>query len=236
MKKIYYIVVAIVVCIFAYWIILSIPSVSNKVLTITSTSLNNESFSTTGNFAFKNTPERLELLSQMLNINLEFINSPPIEATKTTKTTIKNFYKLEKFFPNFTSYYVAKDKIQTSLFTKLTSLITDTSSLSEQELQTYFNNNKPSLEKYWGINNFSEFSNIIKNLKAVNTNKITKYELEDSYFYIDSINCLNFRILLTLNNNENIYLGVQVYMFENNDYQTSPVIRFIDTSGGSSYV
>lgn len=232
MKKIYYIIVGLCVVIFAYWIITALPTFSQKVKTIAVDSLNDSSFSSYGNFGFKITSERQELINAMININSNFIKNPPRKFNQENNS-IKNFYKLEKFFSEFKYYYISKIKITNILTEDLPKLYSETSSLSETNLQEYFKRNATNLSENWGINDFNGFSDLVYTLKQIEGQKITSYELEDSYFYDPTFNQLNFRIEISLENNSSIYIGVLLEP----SLTTTPTIKFYGTaSGGFSYV
>lgn len=234
MKKVYYSIVAIGVIVFTYWLFKSLPSFSTKLIAVTTDTINSTSFSSSGSFRFKSTPERTDLLQQMVYINTEFIKNSP-NKIKEPKY-LKKFYKLEKFFPNFKNYYAAKLKVQNAIYTELPLLYSSTASLSELELRTYFDSNTSYLEKKWGINDFTEFTNIVSTIKQTNGNKVISCELEDSYFYIPEQNILSYRIILTLENKTNIYLAVNVHIYDFSDHQSVPLVRFLGTEGGTSYV
>ncbi len=232
MKKIYYIIVGLCVVIFVYGIVTVLPTFSQKVKTVTVDSLNDSSFSSYGNFGFKNTSERQELINAMININSNFIKNPPIKFSSETNS-IKNFYKLEKFFSEFKYYYIAKLKITNILTEDLPKLYSETSSLSEANLQEYFKRNTANLSENWGISDFNDFSDLVYTLRQIDSQKITSYELEESYFYDPTFNQLNFRIEITLENNSSIYIGVLLEP----GVTTTPTIKFHGTSsGGFSYV
>lgn len=234
MKKIYYIIIFVTIIIFAYFLISELPSFSNKLTTITSNVVNSSNFSSTGTFSFKSTPERLELLNEIFTINSQFIKNPPIDFPKE-KDEIKYFFKLAKYFPSFKTYYIAKLKVQDTLTNELPLLYKNTSNLSEAELKTYFNNNITYLETKWGIKNFNDFYELILTIKELNNLEITSYELEESYFTLPEQGTINFRIILTPKNNTPIYLAAISEIYNSNEYQVAPLVRFFGTVlGGQS--
>lgn len=234
MKKLYYIVIAIGVIVFAYFIVSSLPEFSKKFLTVANDSINNSSFSYTGSFAFKSTPEREDLVKEMININSKFITDPPL-SFPDTKNDIKYFYKLENYFPEFKYYYITKLKVQDTLFNELPLLYNNTYSLSKDELQTYFNTNIQYLVEKWGVNNFDEFYDLVLTIKELNGENVSKYELEESYFYMANKGAVIFRIILTTESNSSVYLAVKSEVYNSTDYQSSPVVKFIGTVlGGRS--
>jgi len=137
MKKIYYIIIGITIAMFLYWVVSSLPALLTKFTIVTQNSIGNSSFSSSGSFAYKSTPERTDLIEEMISINSDFIKNPPVPFPEE-KNTIKNFYKLTKCFPNFKTYYIAKLKVTDTLFNELPVLLNATSSLTELELQKYF--------------------------------------------------------------------------------------------------
>ena len=234
MKKIYYIVVAVVVIIFAYFLISELPSFSNKLITVTSNAADNSKFSYTGTFAFKSTPERFELLNEMLNINSKFINNPPL-AFPAPKNEIKNFYKLEKYFPDFKTYYITKLKVTDAIINELPLLHKNTSNLTEEELKVFFDNNTTYLETKWGINNFNDFYDLILTINEFDNLKKSSYELEESYFTMPNQGSVNFRLILSQENNTQIYLAAISEVYNSTNFQTNPVVKFFGTVlGGQS--
>lgn len=234
MKKLYYIVIAIGVIIFGKWIITSLPTYFVKVTTVLSESMEESSFSSTGEFAFKSTPEKTNLILEMININTEFLKNPPIEFNNDD-FTIKNFYKLQRFFPEFKYYYIAKLKIRDTLLNELPILYEKTHNLSESQVDTYFNNNKVYLEQKWGIEDSYELYDIVLTIKEINGKKVSSYELTDSYFYMPDTAILGFNIKLILEDNSEIYLCLNCEVFGSNEYQSTPIVRFYgSTLGGRS--
>ena len=68
----------------------------------------------------------------------------------------------------------------------------------------------------------------------MNGKKAISYELEDSYYYIQDLNLVYFRIILNLEDESRIYLNVKVDIFGSSDSQTSPVVHFLGSLGGIS--
>ena len=234
MKKVYYFMVAVCAIVFAHWIFTSLPTFSGKLLTVASNSISTSAFSSNGTFAFKSTSERTDLVKQMVYINSEFMKTMPIEASENN--VVKNFYKLEQFFPTFKYYYIAKLKVRNAIYTELPILYDNTHALSDLELQEYFNNNIDYLEEKWGINDFSKFAGIVSTIKQTNGKKIASCELEDSYFYTSSTGVLNFRIIVTLEDTSTLYVNAKAYSYETNEYQSAPIVRFLGIIGGASHV
>lgn len=228
MKKIYYIIILIVFLIFLYYFASSLPSFTEKIFVIASDSINSSTFSSVGTFGFKSTLERTDLLNEMININSQFIKDPPIKFPKVNDD-IKYFYKLEKCFTNFNDYYLAKIKVQEALVNELKNLCSATSSLSDDELKQYFSSNTEYLNKKWGVDNFNDFSDLVLTIKELDGKEIISYELEESYFYISSNNTVNFRIILTPSDNVPVYVAGIIEIYNSNNYQTSPLVRFWGT-------
>ena len=52
----------------------------------------------------------------------------------------------------------------------------------------YYKEEKPKyLGEKWGIDNFNDFYEFVLTIKELNGKEITSYELEESYFYIESL-------------------------------------------------
>lgn len=235
MKKIYYIIFSFVFIIFVVWIANILPQFISKVFIVTSDIAASNSTSQTGSFGYKSASEQEDLLIATLKLNTEFIQTSSPTASSVA-FPMKNFYKLEKFFPDFKSYYSAKLKLRNVLQDDLVKLYNDTCSKDSNELQQYFTENAFILSQKFGITEFNDFENMITNLKQTNGQNILSCELENSYFYLDNLDILNFRIILTLEDNSIFYLFVQTYMYENTDYQSAPIIKFYGISGGTEYV
>jgi len=236
MKKTYFAIVAVVVIVFAYHLITALPTFAKKLFTVTSETLNSQSFSTSGSFAFKSTAENTELLTEMLRINYGFIKNSPIEFNEPEKE-IRNFHKLEKFFPNFKYYYISKTATADTVFNEMSVLISETSGLSDSELRTYFDNNGEYLKEKWGITDFITFSETVYVIKQIDAKNEFSCELEDSYFYNANLNILSFRIIITGKNNSIIYLNAETNMYNESENLYVPTTKiFGTTSGGISYV
>lgn len=235
MKKIYYIVLSIVSIIFIAWAIKVLPQFVSKAFVVTSDSIASSSTSLTGSFGYKSVAEQEDLLIATLKLNTEFIlNSSPTSSTSIF--SMKNFHKIEKFFPDFKTYYSAKLKIKNVLQNEFAKLYNDTYSKTSNELEQYFNENMAILSQKWGITEFDDFANIVSSLKQTNGKNVLSCELENSYFYLENLDILNFRIILTLEDNSTFYLSLQAHIYESNDYQSAPTIKFYGTSGGTEYV
>jgi len=232
MKKLYFIMFSILLIVFIYWGFSSLSSVLPKLIYSSNYMLDKTSSTSSGNNLFKSTPENSDLINAMISLNTDFTNNPPV-LDEEPKNNIENFYKLEKFFPNFNSYYITKLKVANTLYSDLDNLYNDTFNLSNSELDTYFKNNTEYLESNWGINDFSEFVSVVNTLKNKNGLKVNSCELENSYLYSSFSNALNFRIIVKLDEDLEIYLGVLIRFDETSDYQTYPVIRFYGTEGGA---
>jgi len=231
-KKLYFVIVSIGVVIFFYYTVVTLISFSNKALVVTSDSINDTGFSSSGSFAFKSTQENATLLKPILTINLDFIKNPPLANPKPASSSIKNFYKLEKFFSNFKIYYITKLNLENILLNELPNLYTNTTSLSSAELETYFTNNKSYLQGKMGINDFETLSNIVTELKKINIEKITSYEVEDSYFFMKNLKTLTLRIIIHSENSSDAYIGVNISMDENSSDNLAPQIRLWGVPGG----
>lgn len=231
MKKLYFILFSILLIVFIYWGFSNLSSALPKLIYSSSYILDKTNPTSYGNNLFKSTPENTDLISAMISLNTEFTNNPPI-LDEEPRNNIENFYKLEKYFPNFNSYYTTKIKVANALYTELDKLYKATINLSNVELNTYFKNNTEYLESNWGLNDFSEFINVVNTIKNKNVLKVISCELENSYLYSSTSNALNFRIIVKLENDLEIYLGVLINFDETSDYQTYPVIRFYGTEGG----
>lgn len=230
MRKLYFIVISIGIILCGYWLITSLPVFINKMLSITSELMTESQFSTSGSFAFKSSPEQPDLIKSMLKISLDFIENPPIEVQKTEKNEIKNFHKLEKFFPNFNYYYIAESKLTDVVFTHFSTLYKEIVLLSDSGLKQYFNNNSENLSKIYGITDYSDFLNIISTIKKLKHENGFKCKLEESYFYVG--NSLVLRLILTQPDNSNIYLNAEINIYEATDSQSAPSIKVYGELGG----
>ena len=231
MRKIYFIILSLVLIIFIYGGILVLKNEVPKLVYSSSHILDSTASPASGSSLFKSTPENSDLANAMISLHAEFTNHPPILNTKP-KNNIDNFYKLENLFPDFNSYYVVKTKVANALYTELDSLYSNTLNLSSAKLDTYLKSNTEYLEKNWGINDSLELTYIVDTIKEKNGLKVISCELEESYIYSSLSNTLNFRIIVTLEDNSNLYLGVLINFNEISDYQSYPVIRFYGTKGG----
>ena len=231
MKKLYFIMFSILLIVFIYWGFSSLSSALPKLLYSSSYIFDQEKSINSGANLFKSTPENTDLINAMICLHTDFTNNPPVLDEKD-ENSILNFYKLEKYFPSFNSYYITKIKLANTLYTELDKLYNDTINLSNAELNAYFKNNTEYLESNWGLNNFSEFTSVVNTIKNKNGLKTVLCELEDSYLYSNSSNSLNFRIIVKLDDDLEIYLGVLIRFDDISDYQTYPVIRFYGTEGG----
>ena len=231
MKKLYFIMFSILLIVFIYWGFSGLSSALPKLLYSAGYIFDETKAINSGTNLFKSTPENTDLINAMISLHTDFTNNPPVLDEKNENNII-NFYKLEKYFPSFNSYYITKIKLANTLYTELDKLYNDTNNLSKIELNTYFKNNTEYLESNWGLNKFSEFVSVVNTIKSKNGLKATSCELENSYLYSNSSNSLNFRIIVKLDKDLEMYLGVLISFDETSDYQTYPVIRFYGTEGG----
>jgi len=228
MRKIYYIIFSLLLIFFIYWGATELYTAIPKLAYSYGYILSDTSSSSYGTSLFKSTPEKPALVNTMLQIHYDFTNNPDVLYEKP-KDTVENFYKMENLFPSFNSYYVTKLKLSNTIYNELPNLYNNTFNLSNDELNTFFENNTEYLERNWGINSFSEFTNVIDSIQSKNGLKVKSCELEESYFYLPSSNTLKFRIIITLENDLTLYLGVSICYDEISDYQTYPVVRFLGT-------
>lgn len=231
MKKLYIIAFVFVLIIFIYFGVTALNASLPKIAYSFNYFLSSSNDS--GEILFKSTPENEELVTAMLNIHKNFTNNPPIEHIKI-ENDINNFYKIQKLFPSFNSYYLGKIKITNAIYNELDKLESGTKNLFEEELNTYFINNAKYLDKNWGITDSSELIHLVDTIKLKKGQKVISCELEESYFYMPDINTTNFRIIVNLENNSKLYLGVLASFSETTNFQNSPVIRFYGTQGGIS--
>lgn len=234
MRKIYFIIILICIIIFGYWIFTALPSLADKALSSIEFSVNSATISS-NSFAFKSSPEKSELLTTMLIINTDFIKSKNINNDENIRT-IKNFYKLEKFFPNFKYYYISKLKLINSIFTELPKISSEVKNLSNSELTLYFNSNADYLSEKLGIKDLAEFSEVLSYIKKINGENEFSCELEDSYLYSNEDYLINLRLVLTLEDSSKIYIPVIIEIYGNTDNQNTPLIKFLSiATGGTEY-
>lgn len=231
-KKVYYVIVAIVVFTFVYYIIKYFPTISSNFSSGIQTSISGSGFSSEKRFGFKSTPERKELLKAIIELNTDFINESPLEDTNTQNKSIKSFYKLERFFADYEYYYTIKQKVENMVFEELPALSSNIIDLSNNNIEQYFNNHKKYLSDNFGISDLDNFKDIVYTLKPLKDTSITSYELENSYFFMETLKTLNIRIIFNLENSKKVYLAFQIKMQDDNGLQILPQIKIFGTTAG----
>lgn len=234
MKKIYTIVLSFVIILFAYWALTALPPFIEKLFFVGyNLTTESESFST-GVFAFKSSSEQPELIKAMLSLSLDFAENSPIESKTKNQSEIKNFYKLEKFFPGFNFFYATELKLTEIIFSHIPSLQKELAPLSDKDIETYFNNNEKDLSAIYGITNYLEFANLYSTIENLDTSAKFECQLEDSYFYIESKNTLKCRLILSQENNEKVYLNVTITQAYDTPEITTPRIKIYGKLGGTA--
>jgi hypothetical protein len=232
-KKVYYIVVAIVVLALVYSIIKFFPTISYNFSKEFQSSISDSGFSSERRFSFKSTPERESLVAAIIQLNTNFLKESPLKSTPTK--TIKGFYKLEHFFTDYEYYYTIKQKMYKMIFDELPILSSNVVGLSNNEIEQYFNNHKNYLSNNFEISDLDNFKDIVETLKPLKDSAIISYELENSYFLMAKQKTLNIRIVFNLENSDKVYLAFQIKMQDDNDFLILPQIKvFGTTSGGMS--
>ena len=225
------VVIAICVCLFAYFGGKMLLEYCNGISIIMNDTYRNDA--TSGSFAFKKTPENLELLNSYLLVNNIFIDelSKDIEE----ENSIKNLDDLIDFFPSFKTYYSAKLKIKNIVYTELPYLINNAISLSDNELKSFFENRTDYIGKNFGITSFDEFKNIVDNLSYLQKKEIKYAEIiENSLSYNPYGQCSLFRLKVQSDNeNDFVIFSVNAYVGKNTEYQQAPVI-VLSAMGGMS--
>ena len=225
------VVIAICVCLFAYFGGKMLLEYCNGISIIMNDTYRNDA--TSGSFAFKKTPENLELLNSYLLVNNTFIDelSKDIEE----ENSIKNLDDLIDFFPSFKTYYSAKLKIKNIVYTELPYLINNAISLSDNELKSFFENRTDYIGKNFGITSFDEFKNIVDNLSYLQKKEIKYAEIiENSLSYNPYGQCSLFRLKVQSDNeNDFVIFSVNAYVGKNTEYQQAPVI-VLSAMGGMS--
>lgn len=230
MKKIYTILICIVVCIFVYFCFKMIAEAfQNFNLFLIETY---EEQSSSGSFAFKSSPENLELINSYLKVNDSFISEMSKEVY--FENDIKNIYTLANKFPSFKYYYSAKLKLEISIFEGLPFLINNALSLSDDELETFLEDNLVYLDKTFGITTLSKLKNIIINLNDLKNKDITYCELaNNSTIYNPYGKSTVFRLKVGSSSDDFVYFSINGYHEYNTENQQAPVIVF-NALGGMS--
>lgn len=223
--------IAVCVCLFAYFggkMILEYCSGVSVVMK--DTYANN---STSGGFAFKKTPENLELLNSYLIVNNGFIDNFSKDVKE--KDVVENLDDLIDFFPSFKTYYAAKLKIKNIVYSEFPYLLSDVVSLSDNELTTFFEKNVNYIGKNFGVTSFEEFKNIVDTLSYLQEREIKSAEIvENSLSYNPYGKCSMFRLKIQgSNENDFVVFSVNAYVGMDTAYQMAPVI-VLTAMGGMS--
>ena len=174
---------------------------------------------------FQSVAENTDLLNSILKINEDFLNTPPLE--KKSKEKLGNAYVLRNFFPNFTSYYTAKRKIENTVFTEMQDTYEAVKNLSQAELKTYFDTNAKDIKNKFGISDWNDFDLFCFSLSGIGDSKIIDaYVVENSILYNSYDTSSIFNLVLVMENNKKIQLGVTA-SFEN----SAPEIQFNGSFG-----
>lgn len=231
MRKVFMIAIAICICIFIYLGAKNLGNYLNELSIMANDTISNNSAS--GNFTFKKTPENIELVNSYINVNDMFIDT--LSKNVVEEKTIENSDNLIDFFPTFKMYYSAKLKIQKAMFDGIPYLLNNAISLSENDLETFYNNKSEYLSEYFGINKFEEFSNIIITLSYLKDGEFNRVEIvENSLTYNPYGKCTLFKLKLYNDDVEDfITFTVNAYLGYNTKYQKAPVI-VIRALGGMS--
>ncbi len=231
MRKVFMVAIAICICLFTYFGGKMLLEYCNEVSIVMKDAYTNDA--TSGGFAFKKTPEDLELLNSYLLVNNNFIDelSKDVEEEKS----IKNLDDLIDFFPSFKMYYSAKLKIKNIVYTELPYLINNAISLSDNELKNFFENRVDYIATNFGVTSFEDFKNIVDNLSYLQKKEIKYAEIiENSLSYNPYGKCSMFRLKVQSNNeNDFTVFSVNAYVGKSTEYQQAPVI-VLSAMGGMS--
>lgn len=174
---------------------------------------------------FQSVAENTDLLNSVLKINEEFLNNPPLE--KKNEKKLGNAYALRNFFPNFTSYYTAKRMMENTIFTEMQKLYEETKEFSQTELKNYFEANSSKINDKFKIKDWDSFDLFCFSLSGIGDSKIVDaYVVENSVLYNSYDASSIFNIVLVMDNNKKIQLGVTA-SFEN----SIPEIQFNGSFG-----
>lgn len=230
MKKAYTIFISIIVCIFVYFCIRFIWEYLKDFNIFISHHYNEAS--TSGTFAFKTTPENLEVVNSYLEVNNSFVDEMSKEVY--LENNIKNIYNLTDKFPSFKSYYSARLKLENAVFNGLPFLINNTVSLSDAELEAFLKDNLNYLDKTFGITTLEKLKNIIINLDSLEDKNIEYCELvNNSTIYNPYGNSTVFRLKVGNNINDFVYFSINAHHGYNTENQQAPIIIF-NALGGTS--
>lgn len=207
MKKVYILVILLVIIGFLYFGIKGLSSFTAKLINVTTDSVRSELIMVEQN-KFKSTEENTDLTIAFLNINTKFIANPPIEYNIGNKK-ISNFHQIESFFPNFEIYYKQKLKISKIIYSELEKLQTDTKDLSNKELKDYYFNNTSYLYNNLGFNSTDSFESLIHTIKDKEYFKPISCNL-DSSIHLEDMNSLNMKFTITLSDKSTFKLGILI--------------------------
>ena len=230
MRKLFIVVIAIFTCICIYFGGKMLIDYLNDVQILMSDSYSDSS--TSGSFAFKRTPENLELINSYLIVNNSFISDMSKEVI--TEKNIKNIYSLISGFPSFKNYYSARLKLEKAIFEGLPYLIDNALTLSDDELEEFFADNSEYLDKTFGITTLEQLTNVILNLNYLQTKDIKYAEIpESSAVYNPYGGSTIFRIKTGYDLSDFVYFSINAYHGYDTENQKAPVIVF-DALGGMS--
>lgn len=230
MKKVFTVVIVIFTCIFVYWGGKQLFNYFNELYIVMSNSRSQAS--TSGSFAFQQTPENLELVNSYIKVNNSFISE--MSKENTAEKSIKNIYGLINGFPGFKNYYSARLKLEKAVFEGFPYLMSNCSNLSGEELEAFFNDNLEYIDKTFGVTTFEEFSNVITNLGYLQTKEINYAEIpENSAVYNPYGGCTIFRIKAGYDSNDFVSFSVNAYHGYDTANQKAPVIIFSALGGMS---
>jgi len=230
MRKLIYAVVAISAILLVGIAFKEFLDFGKDLFTVTSYQYQN-SQNTFSYMKFKSVNENTVLLNSFLTLNESFLTNPP-QKTKQEKK-LNKAYELFNYFPNNQSYHIAKRKIEKAIFTELPQLHKQISNLSENELDTFFSQNKVYLDKNFGITDSDAFQLLAFSLSGLkNTNIIDCYVVSDSVIYNNYDNSSLFNIVVVAEDNKKILLGVNAHLQSSSPNQTSPEIQINGSFGG----
>lgn len=230
MRKLFFFIIIIVSCIAIYFGVKMFIDYMGDVYIVMVDSYNDSA--TSGNFAFKNTPENLELVNSYLKVNSKFVKEESKEIL--LEENIKNIYSLSSGFPTYKDYYSGRLKLEKAVFEGLPYLIDNAINLSSNDLKEFFNDNLEYLDSTFGINDFEQFNNVVTNLNYLQNKNIEYAEIPKSSAIYNPYGAnTGFRIKVGSNSNDFVYFSVNAYHAYDTKNQKAPVIVFSALGGMS---
>lgn len=227
MRKVFMVVIGIFICIAVYWGGKILIDYSKNVYTVMTYSSNESSSS--GNFAFKVTPENLELVNSYLKVNNSFLDTMSKEITLDKE--IKNVDKLLNKSPNYKYYYSTKLKLEKAVFNGLPFLMDN---LSSGTSESFLKDNSAYLGEVFGITELKQLENVASNLSGL-VNKEIKFAevMENSVIYNPYGQSTVFRVKVGYDDTDFVYFSVNAFHGYDTETQSAPVIVF-NALGGMS--